>query len=194
MKPLVATDLMSLEAYARDRAVIRGRMITYRATRRLLLGPHCSWSFEDRDTARYQVQEMLRAERIFEQTGIEDELAVYNPLIPEGRNLKATMLIEYPDPDERALQLQRLHGIEHLCWLRVTGHEPVVAIADEDLERSTEVKTSAVHFLRFEFDEPMVASLRSGATLAAGIDHPAYRQSLDPVAAALCAALLRDFD
>ena len=182
---LTAADLMSLEQYARERAAIRARMIGYRATRRLQLGPDCTWSFEDRETVRYQVQEMLRTERIFEPAGIAEELAAYNPLIPEGRNLKATLLIEYPDPVERARRLSELRGIEGHSWLRIAGHDAVYAIADEDLERSNDEKTSAVHFLRFELSIPMIATLKSGATLAAGIDLPAYTQVVDPVPEAL---------
>ena len=191
-RPLTAADLLSLEQYARERAAIRARMIEYRAARRLHVGPHCTWSFEDRETVRYQVQEMLRAERIFEPAGIAEELAAYNPLIPGGSNLKATLLIEYPDPDERARRLTELHGIEQHCWLRVAGHAPVFAIADEDLERSNEEKTSAVHFLRIELSAGMIASLQAGAALAAGIDLNAYRQTVDPLPATLRAVLLAD--
>jgi len=189
---LHAGELLSLEQYARERAAIRARMIGYRAQRRLQLGAHCTWSFEDRETVRYQVQEMLRAERIFEPEAIAEELAAYNPLIPDGSNLKATMLLEYPDPAERAQRLAELRGIEHHCWLRVSGHDPVNAIADEDLERSNELKTSAVHFLRFELSAGMVASLVAGANLAAGIDLPAYLETVDPVPASLRTALLAD--
>jgi len=189
---LTPADLLSLEQYARERASIRSRMIDYRTARRLHLGPDCTWSFEDRETVRYQVQEMLRTERIFEAAGIAEELAAYNPLIPDGRNLKATLLIEYPDPKERARRLSELRGIEDQSWLRVAGHEVVHAIADEDLERSNDEKTSAVHFLRFELTPAMIASLKAGAVLAAGIDLPAYRQVVDPVPETLRAALLGD--
>ena len=189
---LTPADLLSLEQYARERAAIRERMIGYRTARRLHLGPDCTWSFEDRETVRYQVQEMLRTERIFEPAGIAEELAAYNPLIPDGHNLKATLLIEYPDPKERARRLSELRGIEDRSWLRVSGHDAVHAIADEDLERSNDEKTSAVHFLRFELTPAMIASLKAGATLAAGIDLPAYHQVVDPVPEALRAALLGD--
>jgi len=191
-KPLSAADLLPLEQYARERAAIRARMIEHRATRRLQLGANCTWSFEDRETVRYQVQEMLRAERIFEPAGIAEELAAYNPLIPDGSNLKATLLIEYPDPAERVRRLGELRGIEDHCWLRVAGHEPVYAIADEDLERSNAEKTSAVHFLRFELTAAMIESLKSGAALAAGIDLPAYLRTVDPLPAPLRAVLLAD--
>ena len=192
MQKLATSDLMSLEQYARERQQIRERMIEYRRRRRLELGPHCTWSFEDRETVRYQVQEMLRAEKLFEAAGIEEELAAYNPLIPDGRNLKATLLIEYPDRDERTERLKAMRGIERRCWLRVAGQPQVFAIADEDLERETEEKTSAVHFLRFEFTATMIESLRGGAHLAAGIDHPAYPQTLEPVPAELLQSLLAD--
>jgi len=191
-KPLSAADLLPLEQYARERAAIRARMIEHRATRRLQLGANCTWSFEDRETVRYQVQEMLRAERIFEPAGIAEELAAYNPLIPDGSNLKATLLIEYPDPAERVRRLGELRGIEDHCWLRVAGHEPVYAIADEDLERSNAEKTSAVHFLRFELTAAMIENLKSGAALAAGIDLPAYLRTVDPLPAPLRAVLLAD--
>jgi hypothetical protein len=183
---------LPLEQYARERSAIRARMIDYRAARRLHLGPNCTWSFEDRETVRYQVQEMLRTERTFEPAGIAEELAAYNPLIPDGHNLKATLLIEYPDPAERVRRLTELRGIESRSWLRVAGFEPVYAIADEDLERTNDEKTSAVHFLRFELGAAMIASLKSGAALAAGIDLPAYLQTVDPVPAELCAVLLAD--
>ena len=191
---LTAADLLPLEHYARERAAIRARLIEYRAMRRLNVGPNCSWNFEDRETVRYQLQEMLRAERIFETAGIAEELAAYNPLIPGGANLKATMLIEYPDALERAQRLSQLRGIEHRCWLRVATLPTVFAIADEDLERSNEDKTSAVHFLRFEFDAAMRAALKAGAPLAAGIDLPAYRHDLSVLPTALRTALVADLD
>jgi uncharacterized protein DUF3501 len=193
-QPLSATDLLSLEQYARERPVIRARMIAHRAARRLQVGPHCTWSFEDRETVRYQVQEMLRTERIFEPEGIAEELASYNPLIPDGCNFKATMLIEYTDPQERARRLAELRGIERRCWLQVAGFEQVYAIADEDLPRENDIKTSAVHFLRFTLDAPSAAALKAGAALAAGIDLAAYSARVDPVPTALRAALLADLD
>ena len=193
MQKLIPSDLLPLEQYARERAAIRARLIEHRRVRRLQVGEYCTWSFEDRETMRYQVQEMLRAERVFEPDGIAAELAAYNPLIPDGQNLKATMLIEYPDAAERARQLVQLRGIERHCWLRVAGHEAVRGIADEDLERETDTKTSAVHFLRFEFSGAMIAALRAGATLAAFIDHPAYRHAVEPVPDELRRSLLTDF-
>jgi hypothetical protein len=194
MRPLVAADLMGLEQYARERPAIRARMIAHRAARRLVVGPNCSWSFEDRATISYQVQEMLRAERIFEPAGIADELAAYNPLVPDGQNLKATFLVEFPDPDERARRLAELRGVERCCWLQVAGFEHVLAVADEDLERESGEKTSAVHFLRFELSVQMIAALRAGAALSAGVSHRAYHHEVAPVPPALRASLLGDFD
>ncbi len=194
MQSLTPADLLTLESYARERAGMRARMIGYRAARRLEVGPNCTWSFEDRETVRYQVQEMLRTERIFEPAGIAEELAAYNPLIPGGRDLKATLLIEYPDPEERALRLAALRGMERHCWMQTAGCERVYAIADEDLERENEHKTSAVHFLRFEFTVAMARAIKSGAALAAGVDHPACTHTVDPLPAALSLALRADFD
>jgi len=193
MRPLSALDLMSLEQYARERPAFRARLIEYRRSRALQIGEHCSWSFEDGLTVQYQIQEMLRAERIFEAAGIAEELAVYNPLIPSGSNLKATLLIEYPDHDERVRRLEQLRGFERHCWMRVADLPPVYAIADEDLQRESDTKTAAVHFLRFEFAPPMIAALKTGAALAAGVDHPHYRHSVEPLPQPLRAALLQDF-
>ena len=193
-QPLMAADLLSLEQYARERPAIRAQMIAHRARRRLEVGPHCSWSFEDRETVRYQLQEMLRTERIFEPDGIAAELGAYNPLIPGGCDFRATMLIEYPDPLERARRLGELRGIERRCWLRVAGHPPVYAVADEDLPRENESKTAAVHFLRFPLAPASAAALKGGAALAAGIDLAAYRAVVDPVPVALRAALVADLD
>jgi len=193
-QPLSAADLLSLEEYARARPAIRARMIAHRATRRLQVGAHCTWNFEDRETVRYQVQEMLRTERVFEPEGIAEELAAYNPLIPDGCNFKATMLIEYTDPQERSRRLTELRGIERRCWMQIAGFDPLYAIADEDLPRENATKTSAVHFLRFALEPASAAALKAGAALAAGIDLPAYSARLDPVPAGLRAALLADLD
>jgi hypothetical protein len=171
---LTPADLLPLEQYARERAAFRERVIAHKRRRRLAVGPNATWCFEDRLTIQYQVQEMLRVERIFEAGGIADELGAYNPLIPDGRNWKVTLLIEFVDPVERARQLAELHGVEDRCWVQVAGHARVFAIADEDLERENDEKTSSVHFLRFELDVPMIAALRVGAGLAAGVDHPRY--------------------
>jgi hypothetical protein len=190
---LTASDLMPLEQYARERPVLRARMIEHRRRRQLRIGEHCSWSFEDQATVRYQVQEMLRTERIFEPAGIQEELEAYNPLIPDGRNLKATLLIEYEDAAERTRRLSELRGFERHCWMRIAGFESVYAIADEDLARENESKTSAVHFLRFEFSAQMLASLKDGGSLAAGVDHLHYRHSVDPIPQSLREALMGDF-
>lgn len=194
MRKLTADDLMSLEQYARERPAFRARLIELRRVRSLRVGEHCSWSFEDRLTVQYQIQEMLRTERIFEADGIREELEAYNPLIPDGSNLKATLMIEYPDAAERAERLAQLRGFERRCWMRIEGFPTVYAIADEDLERDNQQKTSAVHFLRFEFAAPVVAAARSGAAMAAGVDHPNYRHSVDPLPESLRAALALDFD
>ncbi len=194
MRALTAADLMSLEQYARERPAFRARMIAHRRERQLRLGEHCTWSFEDRQTVQYQVQEMLRAERIFEPAGIDEELAVYNPLVPSGRNLTATLMIEYQDPAERARRLVELRGLERHCWMRVAGCEPLYAVADEDLPRENDTKTSAVHFLRFEFSAPMIARLKAGAAIAAGVDHPHYRYDAQPLPEPLRRSLLADFD
>ena len=185
-------NLLSLEDYARERNALRARVIEHKKNRTVRLGEHLTLLFEDELTLRYQVQEMLRVERIFEETGIQGELDAYNPLVPDGGNWKATMLIEYPEPEERRRQLARLKGVERRVWVRVAGGAPVYAIADEDLERETEEKTSAVHFLRFELDAPARARLKEGAALAIGVDHPAYRAELDPVAPPIRAALVQD--
>lgn len=191
-RKLTAADLMSLERYARERPEFRSKIIDHKRSRTVQVGPHTTWCFEDRLTIQYQVQEMLRVERIFEPDGIEEELNTYNPLIPDGHNLKATLLIEYADPDERKVALAKLRGIEDRCWVEVEGCERVYAIADEDLDRENEEKTSSVHFLRFEFDDGMQRTLRSGAPLSIGIDHDAYRYSLSPVPDNVRVSLVHD--
>ncbi len=193
MQKLAASELMSLEQYARERPAFRARMIEYRRGRQLSVGEHCTWSFEDRQTVQYQVQEMLRTERLFEPEGIAEELGVYNSLVPDGSNLKATLLIEFVDPVERAKRLTELRGFERHCWMRVQGFEPVFAIADEDLSRENETKTSAVHFLRFEFAAAMIAGLKGGAAFAAGVDLPNYRHSVEPLPETLRRVLVEDF-
>lgn len=174
MDKLTRSDLYGLEAYAKHRAGFRARVIEHKKHRLLALGPNLTLVFEDRLTMHYQIQEMLRVERIFEEEGIQAELDAYNPLIPDGSNWKATMLIEFPDVEERRLQLARLRAVEDKVWVEVAGHPRVSAIADEDLDRTSEDKTSAVHFLRFELTSAMVEALRSGAGLAAGVDHENY--------------------
>jgi hypothetical protein len=188
---LAPDDLMGLEAYARAREAYRARVLAHKVPRRIAIGPHATASFEDRLTVQYQVQEMLRIERIFEPDDIQAELDAYNPLIPNGGNLKATLLIEYPDPAERALALARLRGVESCCWLECAGRR-VVAIADEDLERGNEQKTSAVHFLRFELGSGLRAAFAAGPVMI-GIGHPAYNHAV-ALAPASLAALAADLD
>jgi hypothetical protein len=185
-------SLLPLETYARERSAFRARVIAHKKDRTVHLGDNVTLLFEDELTIRYQVQEMLRIERIFEEDGIQHELDAYNPLVPDGSNWKATMLIEYPDADERRTMLAKLKGIETRVWVEVEGAPRVYAIADEDLERENEEKTSSVHFLRFELDAPARAKLKDGAALSIGVDHPAYTSALRPVGAAARAALLKD--
>lgn len=184
-------SLLPLETYTRERNAFRVRVIEHKKHRTVHLGEHVTLLFEDELTIRYQIQEMLRIERIFEEEGIQHELDAYNPLVPDGSNLKATMMIEYPDVAERQRKLARLKGIEDRVWVQVAGFARVYAIADEDLDRENEQKTSAVHFLRFEFDAGMRDALRRGAGLGLGVDHPEYQASVD-AAAAVRAALAGD--
>jgi len=194
MQKLERGDLWTLERYAGERGRFRAEVMAHKKSRRVHLGPHCTLLFEDRITIQYQVQEMLRTERIFEGTSIQDELDEYNPLIPDGGNLKATMMLEYADAEERKQALAAMIGIEDRVWMRVAGgFEPVFAIADEDLQRATEDKTSSVHFLRFEFAPAMRIALGDNAGLSAGIDHRAYRHALDPLPDAVRASLIADF-
>jgi Protein of unknown function (DUF3501) len=192
MNKLSGSDLLSLERYARERAAFRTKVLEHKRARQLAVGPHTTWLFEDRMTVQYQVQEMLRAERIFEPEGIEAELESYNPLIPDGTNWKVTLLIEFPDEQERRRELSKLKGIEDRCWVQVSGQERVFAVADEDLERENDEKTSSVHFLRFELTQPMIASLRAGAALAVGVDHDHYPHAIEAVSAATRQALIAD--
>jgi hypothetical protein len=192
MQKLTPDDLMTLERYARERKEFRTRVMAHKKTRKLGVGPNTSWLFEDRLTIHYQVQEILRTEKIFEHEGIVEELEAYNPLIPDGRNWKVTLLIEFPDPATRPAALARLKGIEDRCWVQVADFSRVFAIADEDLERENEEKTSSVHFLRFELSDAMVAALRGGARLSAGIDHANYTHAADSLPAGLREALIAD--
>jgi hypothetical protein len=191
MAKITRESLLTLEAYAKERPGIRTKVMAHKQRRRVDLGPNVTLQFEDELTMRYQVQEMLRAERMFEEQGIQDELDVYNPLVPDGRNFKATMMLEYPDPDERAWWLQNLVGIEQRVWLQVAGRPKVWAIADEDLERATAEKTSSVHFLRFELDEQMADGLKRGAALTIGIEHARY-EAVTVVPADVRNALVED--
>lgn len=192
MPQIAKQTLMSLETYAKQRGAFRARVIEHKKRRAVRLGEHVTLIFEDELTIRYQVQEMLRIERIFEERGIEDELAAYNPLIPDGTNFKATMMIEYPEPAERRRMLGRLKGVEDRVWVQAAGCERVYAVADEDLERENEEKTSSVHFLRFELSEETRKALTHGVALSVGVDHPAYRAALDPVPDEVRAALIED--
>lgn len=171
---LTRDDLFSLEQYAQARSDFRAKVMAHKKTRQVPLGAHATLYFEDRLTIQYQIQEMLRIERIFEPEGIEDELNAYNPLVPDGSNWKATFMIEYEDPDERRHALERLRGIEDLVWVQVTGFDKVFAISDEDLEREDASKTSSVHFMRFELSPPMVSAVKAGAAVTMGSDHVDY--------------------
>jgi hypothetical protein len=191
--PRIARDsLLSLEAYAKQRNDFRAKVIAHKKHRTVHLGDHVTLIFEDELTIRYQIQEMLRIERTFEESGIQDELDVYNPLIPDGGNFKATMMIEYPDVAERARMLAVLKGIEDRVWLQAEGCKRVYAIADEDLPRENDEKTAAVHFLRFELDDESRKSLKYGVSLAIGVDHPVYSHSQEPVGADVRASLVGD--
>ena len=184
-------SLMTLEAYARERPQFRAKVMTHKKNRTVQLCEHLTLIFEDELTIRYQVQEMLRIERIFEEEGIREELNAYNPLVPDGRNLKATMMLEYPDPEERSRRLGELIGIGDKVWIQVEAHERVWAVADEDLERENEEKTSSVHFLRFELTETMAQALKKGADLAIGVDHLRYTAKLE-APSAVRDALVKD--
>jgi hypothetical protein len=190
--PVTRDSLLSLEAYAKARAEFRARVLAHKKPRTVHLGDHVTLVFEDELTIRYQIQEMLRIEKTFEEKGIQDELDAYNPLVPDGSNFKATMLIEYEDPAERAAALERLVGIERRVWVQVEGFARVDAIADEDLPRETQSKTAAVHFLRFELAADMVAALRRGANLGMGVDHPRYEAHIAAVPPATREALVAD--
>ena len=192
MSKLTRKDLYSLEEYTEMRDDYRKKIMAHKENRRLELGNNILLSFEDKLIMQYQIQEMLKAEKIFDAAGIEEELAVYNPLIPDGANWKATMLIQYPDVEQRQLQLTRLIGIEDLIWLQVEGFDKVYAIADEDLERDNAEKTSAVHFLRFELDTDMITAVKSGANISAGVEHENYQQVVSPVSSHLRDSLASD--
>jgi hypothetical protein len=192
MKKLNREDLFSLEKYAEVRPQFRAQVMAHKQNRQVNIGPNATLYFEDRMTMQYQVQEMLRIERIFEAGGINEELEAYNPLIPDGSNWKATFMVEFPDVEERRVALKRLKGVENKVWARVAGFEPVRPIADEDLEREDEEKTSSVHFLRFELTPDMVRAVKQGAAISMGIDHPAYNHQVDPIPAATRDSLAQD--
>jgi Protein of unknown function (DUF3501) len=192
MQKISRSDLLSLEQYALQRPKMREEIIAHKRIRNVQVGPNMTWCFEDRYTIRYQIQEMLRIERIFESEGIQSELDAYNPLVPDGQNWKVTLLIEYPDPVQRARELAQLKSVEDRCWIRVSELARVFAIADEDIERENEEKTSSVHFLRFELQPGMIKAMKGGAALSLGVDHPHYRHDLSPVAPATRESLLGD--
>lgn len=194
MQKLTRDDLFSLEQYAEARPAFRDKVLAHKRNRRLDLGTNAALYFEDRLTMQYQVQEMLRIERIFEADGINEELEAYNPLIPDGSNWKATFMVEFPEAEERRVMLMQLKGIEYRIYINVADFDRVFAIADEDLERSDDGKTSAVHFLRFELPAEQVAALKNGASLAAGIDHENYRVDVSPVPENVRASLLGDLE
>ena len=194
MQHITRDSLMTLEAYSRERPAFRAKVIEHKKLRTVALGEHLSLLFEDETTIRYQVQEMIRIERIFEDEGIAHELETYNPLIPDGRNLKATMMIEYTDENERRRELARLIGVEDQVWVQVDGFTKVYAVADEDLERENAEKTSAVHFLRFDLSEEMALALKNGLALAVGVDHPNYTVAVPRLPEAKRAALVADLD
>ena len=176
---ITRNDLMSLEQYAEKRPEFRRQVLDHKKTRQLALGPNATLYFEDRLTLLYQIQEMLRIEKVFEADGINEELEAYNPMIPTGRNFKATFMIEYTDPEVRAAQLEKLVGIEDLVWMQVAGFDKIWSIADEDLERSTETKTSAVHFMRFELNDDMATALKNGADWHIGVQHLVYTYEME---------------
>jgi hypothetical protein len=192
MPTVTRESLMSLERYAKERPAFRAKVIEHKKTRSVLLGEHLHLIFEDELTVRYQIQEMLRIEKIFEDEGIESEMEAYNPLIPDGSNFKATMLLEYGTVPERQRALAKLKGIEDRVFVQVEGQAKVFAIADEDLERENDEKTSAVHFARWELTAPMKTALKSGAQLKIGCDHPEYLAQLDELAPETLASLVSD--
>jgi hypothetical protein len=192
MAAISRESLMTLEAYAKARPELRRKVIEHKKRRSVALGDHVVLLFEDETTVRYQIQEMLRIEKVFDEDAIVQELDAYNPLVPDGSNLKATLLIEYEDVAERQRELTRLIGIEDRIWLQVAGSERVYAIADEDMSRENDVKTSAVHFVRFELTPAMIADCRQGAAISMGIDHPNYRVAATPLSAAQRDSLVSD--
>ncbi len=194
MQKLTRDDLMSLEQYSEERDAFRDQVMAHKKNRRLDLGTNAALYFEDRLTMQYQVQEMLRIEKIFEADGINEELEAYNPLIPDGSNWKATFMIEFPEAEERQEMLEQLVGIENRVYVQVADFDRVFAVADEDLDRADENKTSAVHFMRFEFPPEQATALREGAALIAGIDHDNYRVEICPVADNIRTSLINDLD
>ncbi len=193
MDKLQRSDLLSLENYAQDRTAFRDRVMLHKKNRKLELGPNATIAFEDRLTIQYQIQEMLRVERIFESQGIEEELTAYNPLIPDGNNWKATFMIEFTDPEVRQQALQKMLGIEDKVWIKIGDYATVYAIADEDMDRTTAEKTSAVHFLRFQLNDEQISAIKSGASVQAGIDHENYCHTVE-IADAIKQSLIEDLN
>ncbi len=194
MEKLTRQDLYSLERYSEMREEFRTRVMEHKRNRIVHVGPNATLYFEDRLTMQYQIQEMLRVERIFESAGIEEELGVYNPLIPDGGNWKATFMIEVPDEEQRRQKLALWKGIEDMVWVKVAGMEPVFAIADEDMERANEEKTSAVHFMRFELTSDMASAAKNGAVISMGVKHSLYTRQVDAVPDATRQSLVADLD
>ena len=191
---LTREDLWGLEQYAEKRNEFRAQVMEHKKSRQVAIGPNATLYFEDRMVMQYQVQEMLRVERIFEKEAIQEELDAYNPLIPDGNNWKATFMLEYPDVEQRKVELARLLGVEKKVWVRVGDLDKVYPVANEDLERETEEKTSSVHFLRFELTPEMVTAAKSGAAISMGIDHDAYRYEVAPVADNIRQSLVGDLN
>jgi hypothetical protein len=192
MNKLLKNDLLSLEKYAEVRPEFRARVMAHKKTRQVPVGPHATLYFEDQLTMQYQIQEMLRIERIFESDGIQEELDAYNPLIPDGANWKATFMVEYSDPAERQQALARLVGIEGRVWIQVVDFDRVYAVADEDLERADDAKTSSVHFLRFELTPEMVTAVKQGGAVSVGVGHEHYRHAVEPLSAEIRDSLAND--
>lgn len=191
---LTREDLYSLEQYAQVRPEFRAKVMEHKKNRIVQLGPNATVHFEDRLTMQYQVQEMLRAERIFEAEGIQEELDAYNPLIPDGSNWKATFMLEFDDPQERKRRLAELIGIDKRVWVQVSGHDRVYPITNEDLERETEEKTSSVHFMRWELDADMIKAVKAGAAVSLGVDHPNYSYEVEALPASVRDSLVQDLD
>jgi len=190
--PLSHETLMSLEEYAKARPEFRAKVMEHKKNRRVALGPDATLYFEDRLTLQYQIQEMLRIEKVFEADGIQDELDAYNPLLPTGSNWKATFMLEYPNPEHRAEMLGKLIGIDKLVWVCIDGFDKVHPITNEDMERETEDKTSSVHFMRFELSPEMVAAAKSGANISMGVDHQNYTHEVKQIDDAVRASLVSD--
>ena len=193
MTKIARNSLLSLEEYAKKRSDIRTDAMRLKKVRSVFVGPNMTLQFESEATIRYQIQEMLRIEKTFEEEGIQDELEAYNPLVPDGTNLKCTQMIEFPDEDERRVRLAELVGVEDRTYIQVQGQDRVYAIADEDMDRSTATKTSSVHFMRFEFTASMIKAIKAGAPIAMGVDHPKYNFRADEIDPETQGALTQDF-